>query len=95
MDTVIMMREEELRALINSAVNERIHMLTESKHQSIPTRLDTQNQLAEFLGRSVQCLIRWRHRGKIPFIQAGSRILFDREAVLKALEGKQRKYNKN
>jgi hypothetical protein len=89
METVIMMREEELFARINQIVDDRIRLLTETKlPNEVPESLDTQQQMAKFLDVTVQCLIRWRKRGKIPFTQAGSRIMYDRAAVLKALKGK-------
>lgn len=48
----------------------------------------TTKQLCEFLGITEPTIIRWRKKGKIPFLQIGSRILFQKSAVLKALENK-------
>lgn len=47
--------------------------------------------LCEKLGISLPTLIRWRHKGKIPFLQIGSAIRYDLNAVLKALEAGKKK----
>lgn len=46
-----------------------------------------QKDLCAFLGLSEPTIIRWRKKGKIPFIQIGSTIRYDIEAVLAALAG--------
>ena len=50
----------------------------------------TVKELQEFLGVTEATIIRWRKKGKIPFMQLGSRILFNRSAVLTALESKKK-----
>ncbi len=48
----------------------------------------TTKELCEFLGITEPTVIRWRKKGKIPFMQIGSSIRFDLTAVLAALEVK-------
>jgi excisionase family DNA binding protein len=45
----------------------------------------SQNELAKFLGVTIQTVIRWKHKGKIPFFEIGSAQRFDLPKVLKAL----------
>ena len=48
-------------------------------------------ELCEFLNISEPTLIRWRKKAKIPYIQVGNTIRFDKAAVVKALEKNSRK----
>ena len=50
----------------------------------------TTKQLCEFLGITEPTVIRWRKKGKIPFMQIGSAIRFNLSAVVSALEVKKR-----
>lgn len=50
----------------------------------------TQDELAEKLNLTVPTLIRWRAKGKIPFLNIGSAIRFDLNKVLAAIEKKKR-----
>ncbi len=50
----------------------------------------TVKELREYLGVTEATIIRWRKKGKIPFMQLGSRVLFNRSAVLSALETKKK-----
>ncbi len=50
----------------------------------------TTKQLCDFLGVTVPTVIRWRKRGKIPFMQIGSAVRFNLPAVLSALEVKKK-----
>ncbi|WP_158995207.1 helix-turn-helix domain-containing protein [Mucilaginibacter sp. L196] len=45
-------------------------------------------QLINFLDITEPTLIRWRKKGKIPFLKIGSRILYQKSAVLAAIENK-------
>jgi excisionase family DNA binding protein len=45
----------------------------------------TTKQLCQFLGITEPTVIRWRKKGKIPYIQIGSALRYDKEAVLLAL----------
>lgn len=43
-------------------------------------------EICTYLGISEPTLIRWRNKGKIPFLRFGNIIRYDRDAVSKALE---------
>lgn len=45
-------------------------------------------EICTFLDITEVTLIRWRKKGKIPFLQVGSRILYQKSAVLAALQNK-------
>jgi excisionase family DNA binding protein len=54
----------------------------------------TTAQLCDFLNVTEPTIIRWRKKGKIPFLQLGSSIRYDKAAVLAALDGgKKRRIN--
>ena len=46
--------------------------------------------LCKKLGVTIQTLIRWRQKGKIPFLQIGSSIRYDLNKVLDCLEDKKK-----
>jgi excisionase family DNA binding protein len=46
----------------------------------------TTKQLCEFLGITEPTVIRWRKKGKIPFLQIGSSIRFKLSSVIASLE---------
>lgn len=46
----------------------------------------TGEELCKKLGVTIQTLIRWRHKGKIPFMRIGSSIRYDFIKVLEAIE---------
>ncbi|MEO9257053.1 MAG: helix-turn-helix domain-containing protein, partial [Crocinitomicaceae bacterium] len=48
----------------------------------------TGEELGKKLGVTIQTLIRWRQKGKIPFLQVGSSIRYDLHKVIEALEKK-------
>jgi hypothetical protein len=50
----------------------------------------TTKQLISFLGITEPTLIRWRIKKLIPHLKIGSRILYQKSAVLAALENKKR-----
>ena len=51
----------------------------------------TTKQLCEFLGITEPTVIRWRKKGKIPFLQIGSSIRFNLSSVIAALEVSKKK----
>lgn len=55
------------------------------KEQPITTK-----QLCEFLSITEPTVIRWRKKGKIPFMQIGSALRYDKEAVIKAISDKRK-----
>jgi excisionase family DNA binding protein len=46
----------------------------------------TGEELCKKLDVTIQTLIRWRHKGKIPYLQLGSSIRYDFNKVIKAIE---------
>lgn len=53
--------------------------------------LKNQTEMCLFLDITEPTIIRWRKKGVIPFMQIGSAIRYDVNAVLKALEKNGRK----
>ena len=51
----------------------------------------TGEELCKKLGITIQTLIRWRKKGKVPFMQIGSAVRYDLIAVIAALEVGKRK----
>jgi excisionase family DNA binding protein len=51
----------------------------------------TGEELCKKLGVTIQTLIRWRHKGKIPFLRIGSSIRYDFIKVLEAIEVSKKK----
>jgi excisionase family DNA binding protein len=77
--------QEFIDAAVQSAFN-RLNLSTgplPSQEQPV-----TVKELCSFLGVTEPTIIRWRKKGKIPFMQVGSRVLFQKSVVLKALENK-------
>ena len=50
----------------------------------------TGKELCSFLGISEPTLIRWRSKGKIPFIKMGGVLRYDKNKVALALEGQKK-----
>ena len=50
----------------------------------------TVKEMCGFLGVTEATIIRWRAKGKIPYMKLGSRVLFSKSAVIKALEQKKK-----
>lgn len=73
---------------VRQVIKEELSILRNSLSTDLLEEPITQKQLSEFLGVSVQTLIRWRQKGKIPFIEVGSAIRYDKSKVIKALEKK-------
>jgi excisionase family DNA binding protein len=71
-------RDEEKGSKRGDVINELIHPPVNTK------------QLCEFLGVTEPTIIRWRKKGKIPFLQIGSSIRFNLPAVIAALEVKKK-----
>ena len=64
-----------------------------NESSSLPIKREqplTSKQICEFLGISEPTLIRWRKKGKIPFMQIGTALRYDKEAVIKAIENKRK-----
>jgi excisionase family DNA binding protein len=83
MQNLVLIQVDELRQLIK----EELAVTTLISEQPKPsTKPINQRELCTFLGLSEPTIIRWRKRGKIPFLQIGSAIRFDVNKVLEAIE---------
>jgi len=51
----------------------------------------TGKELCAYLGISAPTLIRWRNKGKIPFLEMGGVLRYDKSKVTKALESGNKK----
>lgn len=94
MDFQIITTRREFQEFLNDAVEASVTRLlpyidTDKKELNAPPL--SVKELCTFLGVTEPTIIRWRKKGKIPFMQVGSRVLFDRVAVLKALEVKKQR----
>jgi hypothetical protein len=68
--------------------------MPKQKHEPKP-EIMTGEQLCEKLDVTIQTLIRWRQKGKIPYFQIGSSIRYDFNKVLNALEVNKKKGSYN
>lgn len=59
---------------------------TQNPTQNFAPEIITGEDLAKKLGVTIQTLIRWRQKGKIPFLQIGNSIRYDLYKVLESLE---------
>ena len=84
---LISMPIEDLQTVIIECVN------TCLKYNKQPLTADEQpvssKELCSYLNISEPTLIRWRKRGRIPFLQVGSRKLYQKSAVISAIQAKQ------
>jgi len=79
-----------LQELIDNSVRlafEKLNTTATSEQGKNEQPVNTK-ELCSFLGITTPTAIRWRKRGKLPFLQIGSRILYQKSAVLAALENK-------
>jgi excisionase family DNA binding protein len=80
---------EDLQAVIDSAVSKAFEQITKQPQvsQEITEVIDSK-ELCKLLDITEPTLKRWRDKGKLPFLQLGSRIRYSKAAVLRALENK-------
>ena len=81
-----------LQELIDNSVRlafDRLNITSTSKQDKNEQPINTK-ELCGFLRITTPTAIRWRKKGKIPFLKIGSRILYQKSAVLSALENKKR-----
>jgi hypothetical protein len=74
-----------------SLMLEAVQFAVNSIPQREPTKeaqIITGEDLSKKLGVTIQTLIRWRQKGKIPFLQIGNSIRYDLNKVLDSLEAK-------
>lgn len=88
MNFQIISTRAEFQELLDGAVKVAI----EKHFNYIPSPISEQpvntKEICSFLDVTEPTLIRWRKKGKIPFLQVGSRILYQKAAVLAALQNK-------
>ena len=76
---------------IQAQVDTLLQAMLSTDHQTIllaPDKPVTTKELCQFLSISEPTCIRWRQKGKIPFMQFGGSIRYDKAAVLAAIENK-------
>lgn len=84
MQLQIITTREEMQNLFNDAVDNAFKNRT-PEPTIAPTIVDGE-ELSKKLGITIQTLIRWREKGKFPFLKVGSLFRYDLNAVLKELE---------
>jgi len=85
---MILLTEDEFRALIRDEFKNITPIVGQKQEDEQPV---SQQEICRFLNISEPTIIRWRRvKGKIPFLKIGSRILYQKSAVLAALENKKR-----
>ena len=84
---------EELQAILNRAVKTAMDETINDRHADPGDGIEIidTKELCERLAITQQSVIRWRHKGKIPFLQIGSTVRFNFPAVVKALEVSRKK----
>lgn len=80
-----------LQELIDNSVRVAFEKLNTASHQLAVSKNEkpiNTKELLTFLDITEPTLIRWRSKGKIPFLKIGSRILYQKTEVIRALENK-------
>lgn len=81
----IITTDSEFKSLMLEAVEFAVNNLPK-KEAPKETLIITGEEICQKLGITIQTLIRWRQKGKIPFLQLGSSIRYDFNKVIEALE---------
>ena len=87
--TVSIISPEELLNSIRILIKEELGL--KSNDSESKTEFITGEELCAFIGISKPTLIRYRKKGKIPFIEMGNCIRYDKEKVAKALDSGNKK----
>lgn len=82
MQKMVFITEEELRALIREVVK-NFAPLVEIKNEA--EQPISQAEICRFLNVTEATIIRWRKKKLIPFLQIGSRVLYQKSKVIVAL----------
>ena len=88
MQNLVEQFKEEFRQMIREELAANIPISEPPKELIKPV---SQKELCTFLGLTEPTVIRWRQKGKLPFMQIGSAIRYDLNAVLLALQAKNKK----
>jgi excisionase family DNA binding protein len=84
---VIVTSRDEIMSIIQECLKEYFGDQRISNNQPIiPNKLFNTKEILKFLDITEPTLIRWKKKGKIPYIEMGGIIRFDPAAVTKALE---------
>ncbi len=78
--------KEEIRGLIREEMAASAVITPITEPAALVPVIVNQKGLCERFDLSEPTVIRWRNKGKIPFMQVGSAIRYDLNAVAKALE---------
>ena len=81
----IITTDAEFKSLMLEAVEFAVNNLPK-KETPKETLIITGDELCKKLGVTIQTLIRWRQKGRIPFLEIGSAVRYDLHKVLEALE---------
>ncbi len=81
----IITNDAEFKGVMLEAVQWAVENMPAQKQLPKPDIM-TGEELCEKLDVTIQTLIRWRQKGKIPFLQIGSSIRYDFNKVLEAIE---------
>jgi hypothetical protein len=86
----IITEKEDFRGIALEMVQYAVDNLPAQKSAQTPEILNG-DQLAAKLDVTVQTLLKWRQKGKVPYLQLGSAVRYDLNKVLEALEVKKAK----
>ena len=76
---------DELSELISGAISSEMQSITPGSNQPFSKPLNGK-ELCDYLGISEPTLIRYRNKGKIPYLIIGDQYRYNISAVTKALE---------
>jgi excisionase family DNA binding protein len=76
---------EDLIEAMRKVVKEELAATPQTTRESLEKPI-TGKELCSFLGISGPTLIRWRNKGKIPFLEIGGALRYDKNKVHLALE---------
>jgi hypothetical protein len=86
----IITNHEDFEALLSKVVLLAVENLPAQPGAPKPDIM-TGEQVCEKLSITIQTLIKWRDKGKVPFLQIGSSIRYDFNKVISALEVNKKK----
>jgi transcriptional regulator with XRE-family HTH domain len=85
----IITTDAEFKSLMLEAVEFAVKNIPQ-REPTQEAQIITGEDLSKKLGITIQTLIRWRQKGKIPFLQIGNSIRYDLHKVLDSLEAKKK-----
>lgn len=92
MDELVVIKRDDLKILINEAVQEAFSKLKKPKREY---KLMTTKDLCDFLDIHASTLNKWKKENRIPYKKLGKRVYYDSEDVINSLESfAPEKYNR-